>query len=186
MSGTHPGDTWKAIRALTLTAAALLCIVLTIEQPLRPFAQVQAQSGMQTATLTVTDGYDTKLRKRLSEDGKVDTVQSSDDERWETDDEHFTAFQFTRPLPADAVIQSVKVMIEHYEENDISNGALRWEAGIGDFHGARPQRERTAADDAGDLGSDPDVRFADRVNEGAHQLAQAAGQGFEGALSTLG
>jgi hypothetical protein len=118
---------------LTLVAAALICIALTIGQPLQPLVRVQAQSGVQTATLSVTDGYDTKLGKRLSQDGKVYTVQSSDDERWETDAEHFTAFQFTSPLPAGVVIQSVRVMIEHHEENDFGNGALRWEVGIGDL-----------------------------------------------------
>jgi hypothetical protein len=123
---------------LTLIAAALICIALTIEQPLQPLVRVQAQSGVQTATLAVTDGYDSKLRKRLSQDGKVYTVQASDDERWETDAEHFTAFQFTNPLPAGAVIQSVRVMIEHHEENGFSNGALRWEVGIGDLRNPVP------------------------------------------------
>ena len=84
----------------------------------------------QTVTLAVADGYDTKLAKLLSQDGKLYTVQTSDNVWWETEAGHATSFRFGG-IPAGATVQSVKVYIEHYEEVDISADSIVWEAGGG-------------------------------------------------------
>lgn len=127
-------------------AIVALCIALATGQPTRATV-IRAQSGTQTLTttlttrLTVTDGYDTKTHKLLSEEGKVHYLQFDDGDRWETEADHFTAYQFskaTNALPPNANIQSVKIAVEHHEEDGFANGALRWEAGIGDLYNPIP------------------------------------------------
>jgi hypothetical protein len=79
---------------------------------------------VKTTTHAVTDGYDSKLRKRLSQDGKVYMVTSSDNQYWENESGYFTAFQFEGGIPTNATITSVKVYVKHYEEEAISANSL--------------------------------------------------------------
>jgi hypothetical protein len=87
-----------------------------------------------SATLKATDGYDTKLKKTLSQDGKVYTITRSDNEWWEVEAGNFTAFKFQNTLPTNATIQSVKVYVEHHEEQDIGRNPLVWQVGGGSLN----------------------------------------------------
>ena len=69
------------------------------------------------AKLTVLDGYNQRTRKTLSADGKVNLVQSSDNKRWPTSFGSYVSYDFSDlSIPADAVIKSVVVFVEHLEE----------------------------------------------------------------------
>lgn len=117
---------WQAL----VYTLILLVLVVGVWQLPPPVARADPATA-ETVTLSVTDGYDTKLRKRLSQDGKVYTVQASDDDYWETDAGYFTTFQFEGNIPAQATIQSVQLFIQHHEEKDMTGNALRWQVGGG-------------------------------------------------------
>jgi uncharacterized repeat protein (TIGR01451 family) len=93
----------------------------------------RADPAAETVTLTVTDGYDSKLRKRLSQDGKVYTVQASDDDYWETDAGYFTVFQFQPDIPGEANLHAVRLFIQHHEEKDMKKDSLSWQVGAGEL-----------------------------------------------------
>ena len=84
------------------------------------------------AKLTVLDGYNQRSRKTLSADGKANLVQSSDNKRWPTVYCSYVSFDFSDvSIPADAVIKSVVVRIEHFEEERFAQGRLKWAVGTG-------------------------------------------------------
>jgi hypothetical protein len=84
------------------------------------------------ATLTVLDGYNQRSRKTLSADGKANLVQSSDNKRWPAVYCSYVSFDFSDvSIPADAVIKSVVVRIEHFEEERFAQGKLKWAVGTG-------------------------------------------------------
>jgi uncharacterized repeat protein (TIGR01451 family) len=120
-----PSSVWQTV------ACALLLVLPVIGAWQLNTPVALADPTTLTITLPVTDGYDSKLRKRLSEDGKVYTVQASDDDYWETDARHFTAFQFQATIPAQATIHAVRLSIQHHEEKDMTGNALRWQIGQG-------------------------------------------------------
>jgi len=87
---------------------------------------------IKAATLTVLDGYDQKNRKTLAADGKVKLVQSSDNNRCEISFGSYVSYDFSDlSIPADAVIKSVVVCIEHFEEERFSRRKLEWSIGTG-------------------------------------------------------
>ena len=82
--------------------------------------------------LTVLDGYNQRNRKTLSADGKTNLVQSSDNKRWESSFGSYVSFDFSDvSIPADAVIKSVVVRVEHFEEERFAQGKLKWSIGTG-------------------------------------------------------
>jgi hypothetical protein len=84
------------------------------------------------AKLTVLDGYNQRTRKTLSADGKANLVQSSDNKRWPTIYCSYVSYDFSDvSIPADAVIKSVVVRIEHFEEDGFAQGKLKWAVGTG-------------------------------------------------------
>jgi len=84
------------------------------------------------ATLTVSDGYNQRNRRKLSADGKTNIVQSSDNNRWETGFASYTSYDFSdESIPADAVISSVVIYVEHCEEERFARGKLEWAIGTG-------------------------------------------------------
>ncbi len=84
------------------------------------------------ARLTPRDGYYHRNRKTLSADGKTERVRSSDDNRFVTSYSSYTSYDFsTVSVPADALIKSVVVYIEHYEEERFAQGKLEWAVGTG-------------------------------------------------------
>jgi hypothetical protein len=81
--------------------------------------------------LQVADGWDSKLQKLLTQDGKLYTVQASDNTWWETEALYFTSLRFQGGLPGGAAIHSVKLLVEHHEEQGMTANAVRWEVGWG-------------------------------------------------------
>ncbi len=83
-----------------------------------------------TAKLTVIDGYNLRNRRTLSADGKTNLVQSSDNNRWETNFRSYVSYDFSDvSIPADAEITSVVVYVEHFEEERFAQGNLKWSVG---------------------------------------------------------
>jgi hypothetical protein len=59
-------------------------------------------------------------------------VQSSDNNRWEMQIGTYVSYAFTEVfVPTDAVITSVVVFIEHFEEDRFIEGRLEWSIGTG-------------------------------------------------------
>ena len=84
------------------------------------------------AKLTVMDGYNQRNRKTLSAEGKTNLVQSSDNNRWSTVYCSYVSYDFSDiSIPADAVIKSVVVRVEHFEEEGFAQGKLKWSIGTG-------------------------------------------------------
>ncbi|NQT02449.1 MAG: tandem-95 repeat protein [Planctomycetes bacterium] len=84
------------------------------------------------AKLTPRDGYNQRNRKTLSADGKTELVRSSDDNRWAVNFGSYTSFDFPDvSIPADALVKSVVVFIEHFEEERFTSGKLEWAVGKG-------------------------------------------------------
>jgi hypothetical protein len=84
------------------------------------------------ATLTVLDGYNQRNRKTLSADGKINLVQSSDNNRWGTNFGSYISYDFSDlSIPTDATITSVVVFVEHFEEEGFAKGKLKWAVGTG-------------------------------------------------------
>jgi len=84
-----------------------------------------------SANLTVVDGYDEKLQKTLEQEGKTYVVQTSDNDRWETEAGYYTSFSFSDvSIPVGATITSVTIFVEHHEESDFQ-GSVQWKVGAG-------------------------------------------------------
>jgi len=84
------------------------------------------------AKLTVLDGFNQSTRRTLSAEGKANIVQSSDNNRWPTAYCTYVSYDFSDvSIPADAVIKSVVVRVEHFEEERFAQGNLKWAIGTG-------------------------------------------------------
>ncbi len=71
-------------------------------------------------------------RKILSIADKNIVVQSSDNDRLETDSGLFTSYDFSDVyIPQGAKISSVVVYVEHFEQEEFPEGKLQWTAGTG-------------------------------------------------------
>lgn len=82
--------------------------------------------------LGVLNGYNQRSRKTLSADGKVNLVQASDNNRLETNFGSFTSYNFSDiDIPSNALIRSVVVFVEHFEEERFAQGKLEWSIGRG-------------------------------------------------------
>ncbi len=89
-------------------------------------------SPPKVAKLTVLDGFNQRTRKTLSADGKANLVQSSDNKRWPAVYCSYVSYDFSDiSIPADAVIKSVVVRVEHFEEERFAQGNLKWAIGTG-------------------------------------------------------
>jgi len=84
------------------------------------------------STLTIVDGYDQKSNKTLLTGRKTDIVGASDNEWLETDSGLYTTYDFSDvPIPADAMIRTVTVYVEHFEQEQFPSGKLLWDIGTG-------------------------------------------------------
>ncbi len=84
------------------------------------------------ATLTPRDGYYSRNRKTLSADGKAELVRSSDDKRFVTSYSSYSSYNFSNAsVPADVLITSVVLHVEHFEEERFAQGKLEWAIGTG-------------------------------------------------------
>jgi hypothetical protein len=83
--------------------------------------------------LEVFDGYNQRSRRTLLADGKVSLVQSSDNNRFETNFGSFTSYDFSdiEDIPPNTLIRSVVVFIEHFEEERFAQRKLEWSIGSG-------------------------------------------------------
>jgi hypothetical protein len=85
-----------------------------------------------TTALPIADSSNQKGKRILLVDGTGGVVQASDDNRGETDSGLETSFDFSDiSIPADAVISSVVVYVEHFEQEGFPDGKLQWAAGTG-------------------------------------------------------
>jgi VCBS repeat-containing protein len=83
-------------------------------------------------TLTVTDCFNQKGKDKLPAKDKVPVVQSSDNQRLETEPRSYTCYGFSDPsIPDGATIISVVVFIEHFEDTSFAKGKLEWSVGTG-------------------------------------------------------
>jgi chemotaxis protein histidine kinase CheA len=72
------------------------------------------------------------LKIASSLDDKTNTVQYSDNERWETNFGSYIYYDFSDvSIPTDATIKSVVLFIEHFEEERFAQGKLEWAIGTG-------------------------------------------------------
>ncbi len=85
----------------------------------------------QTVTLAVTDGFDLKANKTLSQAKTLSDVQAADTKYLTVDAGFFTSFQFQQTVPSTATILSVKVFVRHYEDPGIGFAPVAWEVGGG-------------------------------------------------------
>jgi hypothetical protein len=89
----------------------------------------------EVTTITVTEGYDSYNNNELSDIDELDDVQSSDDSRYDVRGTKWGSVEFSDiSFPGGAVIQSVKIYIEHHEDSGISSGELVWKAGGGTIY----------------------------------------------------
>jgi len=91
----------------------------------------QASTPATTAP-TIADDPDQKGKKKILVAGKDNVVQASDDNRRETDSGLSISYNFSDvSIPAGAVIASVVVHVEHFEQEPFPEGKLQWAAGTG-------------------------------------------------------
>jgi len=83
-------------------------------------------------TLAVTDCFKQKGKEKLSAKDKIPAVQTSDNKRLETEPRSYTCYSFSDPsIPAGAMIISVVVFVEHFEDPSFTQGKLAWSVGTG-------------------------------------------------------
>jgi predicted phosphodiesterase len=82
--------------------------------------------------LTVTDGWSEKDEKTFVEDNKVSVFNSSDDDRFDLEKQYYISIYFSDiSFTPSAVINSVTVYCEHWEEEGFSSGNLEFRVGTG-------------------------------------------------------
>ena len=87
---------------------------------------------LKIAKLTVLDGYNPINSRTLLADGKSNLVQFSDNNRWAISYGSYISFGFSNvSILVDAVIKSVVIYIEHFEEERFTIGKLKWSIGTG-------------------------------------------------------
>src|SRR5918996_821446 len=81
-------------------------------------------------TLFATNGWDQKNGRTLVADGRLGLVTRSDNLWGEVQPGSFTSYKFQR-MPTNGAVQAVSLHVEHYEEEQISDGSLQWQAAGG-------------------------------------------------------
>jgi VCBS repeat-containing protein len=83
-------------------------------------------------TLTVSDCFNYKGKEKLSAKDKIPVIQTSDNNRLETEPHSYTCYRFSNPsIPEGAAIVSVVVFVEHFEDPSFTSGKLAWSVGTG-------------------------------------------------------
>jgi VCBS repeat-containing protein len=83
-------------------------------------------------TLTISDCFNQKGKEKVSAKDRIPVIQTSDDNRLETGPRCYTCYRFTDPsIPDGAIIVSVIVFIEHFEDPSFTKGNLAWSVGTG-------------------------------------------------------
>lgn len=121
MGGTNEAIVVKVTDSGSIPAVATQSFTITVKPT--PF---------KVTKLGVLNGYNQRSRKTLLADGKVNLVESSDDERLETNFGSFTSYDFSDiSIPPNTLIRSVVVFVEHFEEERFAQGKLEWSIGKG-------------------------------------------------------
>ncbi|MBW7991194.1 MAG: hypothetical protein FVQ84_14420 [Planctomycetes bacterium] len=119
--GTNEVVVVKVTDSNSIPAAATQSFTITVNST--PF---------EITKLGVLNGYNQRSRKTLLADDKVNLVQASDNKRLETNFGSFTSYDFSDiPIPPNALIRSVVVFVEHFEEERFAQGKLEWSIGRG-------------------------------------------------------
>lgn len=84
-----------------------------------------------TLTLNVKEGYDSQNRKIPANDDKILNLRTSDDKRLEIAGSSFVCVFSDSNLPQGAVISSVDLHIEHFEDKGFPAGKMKWNIGTG-------------------------------------------------------
>ena len=136
-----PGNIPKAVMALVLASALLSSVVVVntaiTSQDLNPAGPgdqritVDWWTDPTILTLNLTEGYDEKNDDLLSNLGLYVDIESSDNNRLELDVPYFVSLEFDQTVPSGATIVSVKVYIEHFEDDGYLAGELSFEVGTG-------------------------------------------------------
>jgi hypothetical protein len=86
---------------------------------------------LDTQSLPIT-ANPTLLKITASADSKSKIVQSSDNNRWETNVSSYRSYEFSDvSIPVDAIIISVVLFVEHFEGERFAQGKLEWAVGTG-------------------------------------------------------
>ncbi|MDT8302776.1 MAG: hypothetical protein RQ760_14940 [Sedimentisphaerales bacterium] len=86
-------------------------------------------ADVQTLILTANP---VSLRLTESGDGTINVVQSSDNNRWQTNVGSNISYEFSGiSIGGNAVIRSVVLFVEHFEEERFAMGKLEWSIGTG-------------------------------------------------------
>ncbi len=158
-SATNPSHTYASAGTYTVrltvtdddgaTGSASQTVTVTVTAPPTETTVVK---------LTASDGWDEKNEKTLVADGKLYVVQNSDDDRWETLSEYITSFEFGGDaVPATANVISIKVHVEHHQEEDISSASVSWHAATGPLDSPVVTATTTAPDRFGESAETVDV-----------------------------
>lgn len=102
-----------------------------------------------TVTYVVADGWDSKQGKTLVQDGKLQQVQTSNNDWFQVEGGQSLVVRFAAAVPSSATVQSVRVVIERHEESQIAPGSIRWQAGGGTIQSPTAVLVRTPADRIG-------------------------------------
>ena len=126
--GTHSLTATQTDAAGNVSPASA-AITITVDTTAPPTPSI-------TTIFEVSNGYDLKNEKTLEDDGKTYVVKARDNESWETEFGFWTSYQFepsppTDIIPAGATISSVKIYVDHYEEEEFGNGNIMWSVGTG-------------------------------------------------------
>lgn len=113
-------------------------VVTVVDSGLIPASQNQSftinvkPAPPRKATLTIADGYDHRSKQTLSTIGNIGVVQASDNKRMECQFGSYISYDFSKvSVPAGAVITSVVVYVEHFEDQQFPATKLQWSVGKG-------------------------------------------------------
>jgi hypothetical protein len=88
-------------------------------------------------TLFVTDGWAEKDGNTLAVGGEVSTLNGSDNVRHEIESGYSASYEFQN-IPANSVIMSSKVYLEHHEEEGETPGTVREQVTVGSLLSSPP------------------------------------------------
>ncbi|MBC8468977.1 MAG: hypothetical protein H8D56_05850 [Planctomycetes bacterium] len=119
--GTNEVVVVKVTDSNSIPAAATQSFIITVKP-----------TPYEVTKLEVLNGYNQMSRKTLLADGKVNLVLASDNKRLETSFGSFTSYDFSdMDIPPNAIIRSVVVFVEHFEEERFAREKLEWSIGRG-------------------------------------------------------
>jgi len=124
-----PVETQKATHNVVVKVTDSNSVPASVTQE---FAVSVNPTPPRTATLTIVDGYDQRAGKKLSVEGMADIVKVSDDKCQEILPGSYVSYDFSQvSIPKGATVSSVVVYVEHFEQERIIPGKMKWQVGTG-------------------------------------------------------